>query len=99
MPLDRVDQLPLPNLTLYTFFSGLGLFYVCVYTLSVSDGLYQTFTTDVWCAAVGHTATHTHSCRSLATYVIMKRLNDSAMFFENELHSTRTHVLHVITVL
>ncbi len=52
MPLDRVDQLPLPNLSLYTFFSGLGLFYVCVYTLSVSDGLYQTFTTDIWCATV-----------------------------------------------
>ena len=52
MPLDRVDQLPLPNLHIFTVFSGLGLFYALVYSLSAPDGLYQTFTTDVWCAAV-----------------------------------------------
>ncbi len=52
MPLDRVDQLPLPNLHIYTVFSGLGLFYALVYSLSAPDGFYHTFTADVWCAAV-----------------------------------------------
>ena len=52
MPLDRVDQLPLPNLHLYAFFSGLVLFYALVYGLSSPDGLTATFMADVWCAAV-----------------------------------------------
>ena len=52
MPIDRVDQLPLPNLQWYAGFSGLGLFYAIVYALTAPEGLFTTLSSDVWCMAV-----------------------------------------------
>lgn len=52
MPLDRVDQLPLPSLHWYAAFSGLALSYATVYALTAQDGLFGTLFSDVWCTAV-----------------------------------------------
>ena len=52
MPLDRVDQLPLPSLHWYAAFSGLALTYATVYALTAQEGLFGTLFSDVWCTAV-----------------------------------------------
>lgn len=51
MPLDRVDQLPLPSLHWFAAFSGLALSYATVYALTAQDGLFGTLFSDVWCTA------------------------------------------------
>lgn len=48
--LERVDQLPLPNLNLYVGISGLALFYVAVYAFSSAQS--AVMWSDVWCSAV-----------------------------------------------
>ncbi len=52
--LDRIDQLPLPNLSLYAGFSGLALFYAFVYALTSSQDnfIMSVLWSDVWCTAV-----------------------------------------------
>ena len=51
--LNRVDQLPLPNLSLYIAFSGLALFYAIIYALTSSQGSFLSMLwTDVWFTAV-----------------------------------------------
>ena len=52
MPLDRVDQLPMPSLHWYAAFSGLALSYATVYALTAQDGLFGTLFSDIWCIAV-----------------------------------------------
>ena len=52
MAIDRLDQLPLPNLQWYAGFSGLGLFYAIVYALTTPEGLFTTLSSDAWCLAV-----------------------------------------------
>ena len=57
MPMDRVDQLPLPSLHWYAGFSGLALFYVLVYGMATPEGLWTTLWSDLWCSAVrAHTS-------------------------------------------
>ena len=53
MPMDRVDQLPLPSLHWYAAFSGLALFYVLVYGVTSPEGLWSSLWNDLWCSAVG----------------------------------------------
>lgn len=56
--IDRVDQLPLPNLNLYAGLSCLGLFYAVVYALtSAKENLVSMVWSDVWCTAVSCTVT------------------------------------------
>ena len=50
--MDRMDQLPLPNLQVYSVFSGLAVFYAIVYALTAADTLSDTLSSDVWCTAV-----------------------------------------------
>ena len=47
MPMDRVDQLPLPSLHWYAAFSGLSLFYVLMYGVTLPTGLLSS----LWCLA------------------------------------------------
>ena len=56
MPLDRVDQLPLPSLHWYAGFSALAVFYAGVYALTTPEGLLQTLQKDMWCAAVSNSS-------------------------------------------
>eukprot|EP00731_Ephydatia_muelleri_P026764 Em0018g864a len=49
MPIDRVDQLPLPNIRWYAGFSALGLFYATVYALTTPAKFLSTLFGDVWC--------------------------------------------------
>ena len=51
--LDRVDQLPLPNLNLYVGLSSLALFYTAVYAFtSAQSSFFSMVWSDVWCSAV-----------------------------------------------
>ena len=51
--LERVDQLPLPNLNLYVGLSGLALFYTAVYAFTSSQNSFISMVwSDVWCSAV-----------------------------------------------
>ncbi len=53
--LNRVDQLPLPNLSLYSAFSGLALFYAIIYALTSYQGSFASMLwTDIWFAAVSN---------------------------------------------
>ena len=50
--MDRVDQLPLPSLHWYAAFSGLSLFYVLMYGVTLPAGLLNSLWNDMWCIAV-----------------------------------------------
>ena len=50
--MDRMDQLPLPNLQLYSVFSGFVVFYAVVYALTAAGSFTSTLVNDVWCTAV-----------------------------------------------
>ena len=50
--MDRMDQLPLPNLQLYSVISGFGVFYAVVYALTASESFTNLRENDVWCTAV-----------------------------------------------
>ena len=53
--LERVDQLPLPNLNLYAGLSGLTLFYTVMYAFTSSqNGFVSMVWSDVWCCAVSN---------------------------------------------
>ena len=53
MPMDRVDQLPLPSCSLhwYAAFSGLSLFCVLMYGITLPTGLLSSLWNDLWCLA------------------------------------------------
>lgn len=54
--LDRIDQLPLPNLNLYAGLSGLALFYAVVYAFTSAQWRFISMLfSDVWCTAVSYT--------------------------------------------
>lgn len=51
--LERVDQLPLPNLNLYVGLSSLALFYTAVYAFTSTQSSFLSMVwSDVWCLAV-----------------------------------------------
>lgn len=52
--MDSMDQLPMPNLQVYSVFSGLAVFYAVVYALTTASDFISTLLNfgDVWCTAV-----------------------------------------------